>query len=138
MVCINGVVVWDEDSAAAFKAAYPEFQEVPDAVLARYFRYATRIVNNSKCSKVPCCERITLYELIIAHYAFSFGRGAGATGQVTSASQGSVSMSVQALSMGQFADPWLTSQYGTLFWEMTEKYRTFEYVAAPKACRRIC
>ncbi len=138
MHCDNGIVIWDEDSPSQFKVEFPEFVAIDDAVLARRFAFAIRIVDNSPCSLVPPEERIFLYKLIIAHQSFVEGRGAGLTGQVAAATQGSVSMSMANLSQGKFADPWLTSDYGKQYWLATEKYRTMFYVPAEETtCMKL-
>jgi|GEM_PF-1988632 hypothetical protein len=135
MISRHGVVIWDKNAANDFRAEYPEFASVDDAILYRRFKFAARIVNNSKGSLVPCDERQEFYNLIIAHQCFMEGRGAGLTGQVSSASQGSVSMSMSTLQQGKFADPWLTSDYGKQYWLASAKYRTMFYV--PDESREI-
>ena len=134
MKCENGVVVWDDESPAAFKAEYPEFAGVSDVLLARCFREATFLLNNSRCSLFPCCERIGLYNLLIAWLAFDYGRGAGLVGQISSASQGSVSLGMQAVDMGKAASPYMTNKYGELYWQATEKIRTMFYVGYKRPC----
>jgi hypothetical protein len=134
----NGVVIWDGNSAADFKTEFPEFTAVDEAVLARRFEFAIRIVDNSPRSIVPPGERMFLYKLVVAHQSFVEGRGAGLTGQVASAAQGSVSMTMASLAQGKFADPWLTSDYGKQYWLATEKYRTMFYVPAPPTEETTC
>lgn len=138
MQCVNGVVVWDENSAAEFKEMYPVFQAVPDATLEIYFELATTIVDNSKCSLVPCKKRLPLFVLLIAWMAEDFARGAGIVGQVSSATQGSVSLGINALNAGQAAAPFMSNHYGELFWMATTKYRSFQYYPDPKKRWRSC
>lgn len=125
MHCEDGVVIYDDPGTAdAFNAMYPEFGgNVPEGSVRRCFMEATLIIANCRGAMVPCEERLKLYYLIMAHRILLYGRGAGIVGQMTSASQGSVSLGSSPLVTTADSSPWLSTQYGTLFWQATAKYR---------------
>lgn len=129
----NGVVIWDRRSATEFKSAYtPEFDSVPNAKLKRFFHEATLIIKNSPYSEVQdCCERISLYNLLIAWKVVDDGRGVGVVGTITSASQGSVTLGLKTPDKEEVPFPYNTNGHGITFWEATAKYRTVNYVADP-------
>lgn len=133
MRCEKGVVVWDDESASEFREAYaPGFDSVPDGKLKRFFGEATLMVKNSPCGEVKtCCERIALYNLLIAWMAQDDARGVGIVGHIASAAQGSVSLGLKPLSQGAASDPYMTNDYGKKFWLATAKYRTFFYAPDP-------
>jgi hypothetical protein len=63
------------------------------------------------------------------------GQGSTATqvGRVSSASEGSVSASMDMGQQSKNAAFWLQTQYGATFWQATAKYRTMRYVL-PRRC----
>lgn len=130
-----GVVAFDP---AAFIVQFPAFAAVPVDTLTSDFNMAMLYLNNTPCSIVQdLTTRTALLDLITAHIAFLLGRagagdgsGAAVVGQMTSASEGTVSAAfapVQAKS----AAFWAQSQYGMMFWQMALPYRTFRYMPAP-------
>lgn len=136
-----GVVAFDP---AAFIAQFPAFASVPPDTLTSYFNMATLYLSNSPCSIVQdLTTRAQLLNLITAHIAFLMGRAAGSNGdnaalvgQIASAGEGSVNVSLVAV-QAKNAAFWTQSQYGFMFWQMALPYRTFRYMPAPQpyVCR---
>jgi hypothetical protein len=134
-----GVVTFDP---AAFIAQFPAFASVPADTLTSYFGMAGLYLNNTPSSIVQdLATRATLLNLITAHIAFLLGRAAGSNGdnaafagQIASAGEGSVNVSLVAI-QAKNAAFWAQSQYGFLFWQMTLPYRSFRYMPAPHVCR---
>jgi hypothetical protein len=133
-----GVVVFN---AAEFLALYPEFTAVNTAsaaTLPNNFTNATLILNNSCCSRV--CDaptRQTLLYLLTAHLTAVFqgvnnAGAAGIVGRISQAAEGSVNVSAEwSSTVGQSQAFYLTTNYGTLFWQMTANFRNMVYVAPP-------
>lgn len=128
------VVIFDP---AAFKAAYPAFVNVPDALLTEYFNIATLYLSNTDCSIVQdIAKRTTLLWLLTAHIAYLSGAlnpvpgTPGLVGRVSSATEGSVSVSTEYPTNPSNA--WfLQTQWGAIFWQATLSYRSFRYRARP-------
>lgn len=123
------VVVFD---AAAFKVAYPEFAAVSDTVLQSCFDTAGLYLSNEDCSPVPdLAKRQQFLWLLTAHIAAlrGFGPGAGRAGMVgriSSATEGSVSVSTEYGVPGTSA--WfIQTPYGAEFWQATLYLRSFRY-----------
>ena len=109
-----------------FNGAYPELHAT-DTQAEHAFNLATQLVDNTDSSILTCvCDRKQLLYLATAHVLFLMNRGAGNTGKLTSASEGSVSVGFSAGSYGD--DFWGQTQYGLLFWQMTSIYRKGFYV----------
>lgn len=125
MTCENGAVAF---APAEFKAVFPEFGPVPDARLELYFLYATRVINNTACSVVPCRERAQYYNLIVAHFAELQLRGMSLAGTIATATQGSVTLGLNQPNLGANSGPWSQTQWGAMLWDMLAKYRGFVYV----------
>lgn len=128
------VVVFDP---AAFKAAYPAFVSVPDAQLQNYFDLATLYLSNTDCSIVQDVnKRQTLLWLLTAHIAFLSGAlnpvpgTPGLVGRVSSATEGSVSVSTE-YPMNPNSAWFLQTQWGAAFWQATLSLRSFRYRARP-------
>ena len=121
----------------AFKARYPEFVAVADATLTAVFDEACLLIDNSDASPVSdVTRRRVMLWLAVAHLAKLGGLAeqsagiASATpaGRVTSASEGSVSVS---FSVGPETDQnafWLQTAYGQQLWKLMAPYRQAVYV----------
>lgn len=120
---------------AAFKAAYPEFQSVPDATLDAYFLRSQLFLANDDCPVDDEAKRLQLYYLLVAHIAMLSGAlnpggVPGAVGRTSSATEGSVSVSLEFnATMG--ASWFVQTSYGATFWAATAYLRSFRYVARP-------
>lgn len=134
-----GIVVFD---AARFKARYPEFSTVLDAILGEYFIEATIYLDNTDASPVSDVDRRTvLLNMLVAHIAQinsgAYGQGSSSlVGQITSATEGSVSVSVANMAATGTSAWFQQTKYGAAYWQATAPYRTFRYVVRPIQCRR--
>lgn len=127
------VVIFDP---AAFKAAYPAFVNVPDALLTEYFNIATLYLSNTDCSIVQdIAKRTTLLWLLTAHIAYLSGAlnptgVPGLVGRVSNATEGSVSVATE-YPMSPNSAWFLQTQWGAIFWQATLSLRSFRYRARP-------
>lgn len=127
------VVIFDP---TAFKEAYPQFAAVSDAVLENYFNLATLYLSNKDCSIVQDVgRRTTLLWLLTAHIAFLSGAlnpdgTPGMVGRISSATEGSVSVSAEM--PGNPNAAWFNqTAWGAMFWQSTLSLRSFRYRARP-------
>lgn len=133
-----GCVTFDP---TVFKAAYPEFATISDAVLNANFGLSQLMLMNCCGSRVVDANlRATLYDLLVAHITTlrngqSGGQPSGVVGRINSASQGSVSVSAE-FPASQNASYFLQTQWGSLFWAATAQYRQFVYVPGRPNVRR--
>lgn len=132
---VTGVVTFDP---TLFKAAYPEFVTVADAVLIGNFGLAQLVLSNSCRSVVlDANKRETLLNLLVAHITqlrngVNGQQPGGLVGRVNTATEGSVSVGAEfpaTMSAAWF----LQTQWGATYWQATLAYRTMRYVPAP--CR---
>lgn len=126
---MSGVV---EFNVNKFRSLYPTLKATDDQ-LNWYFIEATMLLNNTEKSCVKSlAEREVLLFLLVAHFSVLQQRidgGNEAVGRIASASEGSVSVS---LDNGQttLSDKWYQqTPYGSKYWALTAKYRSFLYVA---------
>lgn len=128
------VVIWDQ---AAFLERYPEFQDTiakfPRAGM-ECFEEAGLFLNNTDSSIVPApTPRARLLGMLTAHImALNFGVNgqapSGVVGRVTSATEGSVSVTAD---MGPSSSnkAWFEqTQYGASYYRAVAPYRTARYV----------
>jgi hypothetical protein len=122
---------------AAFKARYPQFVNVPDQTLTYCFQDAGLYLNNTDCSPVQdVIKRTSLLWMLTAHIAqltglLSSDGQSQAVGRVSSATEGSVSVS---LDMGATTgtEAWfLQTQWGAAFWQATSYLRSMRYIPEP-------
>lgn len=120
----------------AFKIRYPEFVATPDATLSACFDEACLYLSNSNASPVQDIPRRTLLlNMLTAHVAKLGGFGAGASGvapvgRLSSATEGSVSASLEYAQPGSNA--WYAqTQYGASYWQATLNLRRFRYIPQP-------
>lgn len=117
-----------------FSAMFPEFSNLTDAQLPFLFDQATDYLNNSEYSLVDdAVKRERLLYLLMAHLAYlrygdaNGNGGSGMVGRLSSASEGSVSVSSDAGQI-EFRYMWYTqSPYGMDFWQATKVYRMANY-----------
>lgn len=120
---------------ADFKAAYPEFGSVSDAALNGYFVRSQLFLVNEDCPVQDEAKRLLLFWLLVAHIAqlsgaLNPGGVPGPVGRTSSATEGSVSVSLEYnASMG--ASWFVQTSYGAAFWQATAYLRSFRYVARP-------
>lgn len=123
---------------SVFRDTYPELASLTDGQITADWRMATGLCDNTDCSPIADVEfRAVCLNALAAHFAILNGQGphgaarAGLVGRITSASQGSVNVSVDMPSNPSSA--WfMQTQYGATFWQLTAPYRVFMYVPGPK------
>jgi len=116
-------------------ARYPEFSTVPELTALQYFAEATLYLRNDGSGPVTDnAEQLRLLGMLTAHIATLYGpssaggsAGSPIVGPITSASEGSVSISGQALFAPGTAAWFGLTRYGAAFWLATAAYRTFRY-----------
>lgn len=123
-------VVFD---SAKFKARYPEFSAISDGYLDLCFESAALYLSNSDNSPVQDLKRRELLLFMLtAHVAATGGAlsggGAQAVGRVSSATEGSVSVSTE-MPIQNSAAYFAQTQYGVAFWQATSNLRGFRYRA---------
>ncbi|WAX22786.1 hypothetical protein MAJJADAN_00024 [Pseudomonas phage Amjad_SA] len=123
----------------AFKLAYPEFAAATDPFLESCFDQATLYLSNGDCSPITdLAKREKLLWMLTAHIAqlrgalnpAGPGGGPGLVGRVSSATEGSVSVSTEFPMTPSSA--WFNqTTYGAMFWQATLSLRSFRYRARP-------
>lgn len=130
-----GVVVFD---FAEFIAIYPEFATAAPA--AAQFNFNLASLNLSNCCSSPIPDpnvRQSLLYLLTAHITLLFtpcgannGQPPGIVGRISSASEGSVSVSAEFPTTPESA--WFVqTKYGAQFWQITAVVRTMHHIPAP-------
>lgn len=130
---------------AAFLAIYPIFAAVSTPQLQNYYDLAGGFCANSTCNPAFCDGTLTsLLFLLTAHIAWlqsprdangnpsSTGTPAPPlVGRVSSANQGSVSVSLESQYPPGTPQWYQQTQWGATYWAMTAGYRTMRYVPRP-------
>ena len=120
---------------AAWAARYPEFAGVDEALASLYFAEACLYLDNRDDSPVSdIAVRGLLLNMLTAHIAAlagASGRSADQVGRVASASEGSVSVSMDTGTLPGSAAWYQQTQYGLTYWKASQPYRSATYVAAP-------
>lgn len=127
-------------SYAAFQARYPEFAAVPAATVEQYFAEAGLYWRNDGTGPVSTvASQAILMNMLTAHIAALYSQAQGdpspgaakdpntPVGAITSASEGSVSVSVQAEYAPGTVQWFKQTKYGLSFWTATTPYRMFHY-----------
>jgi hypothetical protein len=134
---VHGVVQF---APADFKAAYPEFTTIVDAVLTVNFGLATLQLNNS-CGSAVCDAvlREQLLNLLVAHIT-TLRNGAngqpapGMVGRIGYAIEGSVAATADMGPQVYGQAYYNQTQWGAMYWTATARFRQMQYVAAPAVC----
>ena len=128
---------------AQWAAMFPELAaSVTSPIAESFFTIATLLFDNTDESPIQeTAPRLVMLNYATAHVASLSGYPlptGGSTptpremvGRVSSASEGSVSVSTEWAGMRENSAWWLQTQYGALFWQLTRGLRTMRYVAAP-------
>lgn len=125
-------------SFPAFAARYPEFAGLDQGLASLYFSEATLYLRNDGTGPVQDAgQQLVLLNMLTAHIAKlnalnpDGSSASGFVGPITSATEGSVSVSsglvVEPGSAGWFAQ----TSYGYSFWTATAPYRQARYVPGP-------
>ncbi|WP_063657371.1 DUF4054 domain-containing protein [Candidatus Arsenophonus triatominarum] len=118
---------------AVFRRDYPQYDNVADTQLNLMFDIAQTAFDNSEGALEPDLDkRKRLLYLLAAHlcditFGDTKGKGSGASGaigRVASASEGSVSVSLDVGQGLPYSQAWY---WGQLFWQLTKPYRMFAY-----------
>lgn len=124
---MSGVVEFD---TSEFRGLYPSIQGT-DAQLEMFFDMAQTFLNNTPCSIVGNLkERKRLLYMLVAHIAMLNARvesGNAVVGRIASASEGTVSVSLDYGTMGNNERWYLQTPWGAMYWQMTKKYRSAMY-----------
>lgn len=123
----DGVVVFDVEK---FHEAYPSAKGT-DTQLNNAFIKAGMLLRNDKHSCVcNLAEREMLLFLLVAHMDMlqsNIDEGNSAVGRASSASEGSVSVSID-YGTATNGEKWYTqTPYGAEYWALTSRYRSFLY-----------
>jgi len=112
-----------------FYARYPEFANVDADLLFAYFDEAGFYLNNTDSSPVVnVTQRLTLLNMIVAHLsALNSANASGLVGRVSSATQGSVSVTADMGPVTNSQAWYLQTKYGAAYWAATRPFRTFLY-----------
>lgn len=133
----RGVVVF---VPATFKASFPEFATVADAVLTRNFDLATLQLANTCSSRVGSgLTREKMLNLLVAHITqllngINGQPAAGIVGRIASATEGSVSVDAEMGVMLVGQAYYMQTQWGAMYWQSTAKFRQMVYIPAPPVC----
>ena len=127
---MSNIFVFDP---ALFKAVYPQFANVDNALLNYFFEKAeSTLLDNSETACVPLKERKILFYLLVAHMAELQKRidegNSSLVGRVSSASEGSVSIGTDYNIGGNSAQWYNQTPYGAEYWALTVRYRSSLYV----------
>lgn len=121
---------------AAWVARYPEFGAVSEQRAALFFAEAGLYLDNTDASPVQdVAVRLVLLNMVTAHIAAlsgalnADGKPSGLVGRVSSASEGSVSVSTELGLVPGSAVWFQQTSYGLSFWQATKGYRSAVYVA---------
>lgn len=125
-------VVFDPTS---FVQRFPAFAWLNYPVLNDYFTEATMLIANDDTSLIQdLAQRKVILNLLVAHLAaLNSGENgqapSGLIGRVSSASEGSISVSTDYTSNSELAQWFNQTRYGAELWILLARYRQFRYVA---------
>jgi len=123
---------------AVFKAQYTEFATVADAALNLNFTLATLVLNNScRSAVIDANVRETLLNLLVAHITalrngVSGQPPQGIVGRINTATEGTVSVGAEFLTLTASQAWYVQTQSGAMFWQATASYRGMHYVPGPR------
>lgn len=128
----------------AWVLRYPEFAAVSQDTATGYWNEATLYHANDGSGpvKTEVAQR-TLLNMVTAHIAARYSQSQGSpvpgapqdanglVGRINSASEGSVSVQTTMEYPPGSAQWWMTTKYGSDYWNATKAYRTMRYRASP-------
>lgn len=121
---------------AVWAARYPELAAlIPLDMAGAYFMEAGLYLDNTACSPVQDLgQRAVFLNMLVAHIAALNGARADpssfAPGRISSATEGSVSITLDLGALPGAAAWYAQTTYGLAFWAMTASLRTMHYVPA--------
>lgn len=114
---------------------------VTEPIAQGFFDVAGLLLANDDCSPITDTDkRLVFLNYIVAHlarlagYPIAAGGTAqpdGMVGRVSSATEGTVSVSTDYGAVRENQAWWLQTQEGATFWQLTRFLRTARYIAAP-------
>lgn len=117
-----------------FREAYPKFSAASDSFLTLMFNEACLLyIDNTDASLVQdVSERELLIFMLVAHLAYLRGYGGsgdrdGLVGRISSAAEGSVSVSIENPGSNYASWWYMQSPYGANYWQATAPYRSMRY-----------
>lgn len=130
---MSNVFVFD---STEFKTIYTQFSARTDAQLNWFFEEVENdVLDNSETSCISLKTRRKLFFLLVAHKAELQNRidsgNTGMVGRISSASEGSVSVTTDYSTSSTALAQWLNqTPYGAEYYALTARYRTALWVAA--------
>ena len=129
---------------AKWQASYPEFTGVTSGQAAAFFDRATIYLANDGSGPVSDAgKQLTLLNMLVAHIAALSVNADGTpkspstpVGRVSSATEGSVSVSLDMGATPGTAAWYQQTRYGAEFYAATAQYRTMKYRVARSALYR--
>lgn len=122
-------------------AMFPYLAAVPEQIATGFFTVAELLFANDDCSPIQDADkRLVFLNYIVAHlarlagYPVAAGGSAqpdGMVGRVSSATEGTVSISTDYGAVRESQAWWIQTQEGATFWQLTRAFRTARYIAAP-------
>lgn len=135
------VAVFDYTKWAALFPYLAGAGGVTDPIASAFFGVAELLFNNTACSPITDPDKRLVYlNYAVAHLARLAGYpvASGGTavpsdtvGRVSSATEGSVSVSFDYGSVSENQAWWVQSPEGATFWQLTRAMRTARYIAPP-------
>lgn len=128
---------------AKWTAMFPYMAGVPEAAADGFFTIAELLFANTDCSPIEDPDkRLTFLNYIVAHLARLAGYPSagcgdvapdGMVGRISSATEGTVSISTDYGSVSNSQAWWIQTPEGATFWQLTRFLRTARYIApAPR------
>lgn len=104
-----------------FREVYPQFADIPDASLSFMWTNALMISGLENDTSYKPAEKQNLLFMLLCHLATLAQRGTA--GAMTSATEGSVSVSFQTPAMGKEADWYMLTPCGAAYWQIVKGHR---------------
>lgn len=129
-------------SYPAWTSRYPELSGIDATLAGEFFEEATAYLDNSATGVVPCDTvtyqpRLRFLNMLTAHIAeLNRPGGSQLVGRISSATQGSVSVSADMGPPSGSAAWYNQTKYGAAYWAATAQYRAFRYVPPPNPAPR--
>ena len=105
----------------AFRAVYPQFAELPDAQLEFMAQNALIISGLETIDGFTDAEKQNLWYMLVCHLATLAQRGTA--GAMSSATEGSVSVSYSTPQYGKESDWYMTTPCGAAYWQIIKGHR---------------
>ena len=104
-----------------FRTIYPQFAEIPDATLEFMWTNALMISGIEDDTRIPEAQKENLLFMLVCHLATLAQRGTA--GAMSSATEGSVSVSYSSPQYGKESDWYMTTPCGAAYWQIIKGHR---------------